>query len=128
MPGKLSRRQIAAYIAEQHLAGVDVTRHVAAYLVDTKRTRELELLVRDVESELLARNVVVADVASARALTDTIKRSVKQFVSDQYSGATVQLRESVDPTLLGGVKIQTPDAEIDRTLRRRLTNITKAKV
>jgi len=128
MPGKLSRRQIAAYVAEQHLAGVDVTRQVAAYLVDTKRTRELELLVRDVESELLARNVVVANVASARALTDTIKRSVKQFVSDQYSGATVQLRESVDPTLLGGVKIKTPDAEIDRTLRRRLTNITKAKV
>jgi len=52
---RLSRRRIAAYAADKLLGGQPrsaVLREVAAYLVASGRTREQELLVRDIEATL----------------------------------------------------------------------------
>ncbi len=52
MASRLSRRKIAAYAADKLIGGSskkEVLREVAAYLITTRRTRELELLVRDIE-------------------------------------------------------------------------------
>ena len=71
MQGKISRRKLALYVADaveakQKLGSV--LAEVAAYLVETKRTREAELLVRAVEDELAVRGVVIAHVVTARPL------------------------------------------------------------
>ena len=117
---RLSRRKIADYAADQLLAGVatpSVLREVAAYLVDARRTRELTLLVRDIEGALAARGHVVADVASAHPLSTTLKAEIAKLTG----GSSVQLRESVEPTLLGGIRIDIPGKRFDGTIRRKLT-------
>lgn len=117
---RLSRRKIATYTADQLLAGVskrDVLRSVAAYLVDAKRTRELTLLVRDIEDVLAERGHIVADVASAHPLNETLKAEIKKLVG----GSTLQLRELVESDLLGGVRVDVPGRRFDSTIRHKLT-------
>lgn len=129
MATRLSRRTIARHTADQLLKGdADVVRQLAAFLIDTRRTRELELIVRDVEDALVGRGVVIASVASARDLTAEAKKAISTFISQTSGASTVHLRPRVDPSLLGGVKIDLPGEELDTTLRRKLTLLKSNKV
>jgi F-type H+-transporting ATPase subunit delta len=117
---RLSRRKIATYAADQLLAGAakrEVLRSVAAYLVEARRTREAILLIRDIEDVLASRGYVVADVTSAHPLSKALKDEIKALVG----GDTLQLRELVDPSVLGGMKIDVPGKRFDGTIRRKLT-------
>lgn len=117
---RVSRRRIAAYAADKLISGKGgalVLREVAAYLVATGRTREQELLVRDIEAALAARGVVVADVASAFAISKDIKAQIATLVG----ASTVELRETIDPSLLGGVRVDIPGRRFDGTIRHKLT-------
>lgn len=122
---RLSRRKIASYAADKLIAGEKpkaVLKEVAAYLTDTRRTREQELLARDIEDALAERGVVVADVTSAHPLSSGLRAEIAKLVG----GRNVQLRESIDPSVLGGVRIDVPGKQFDGTIRRRLTQL-KAK-
>lgn len=126
---RVSRRKISAHYADELLRGnVSVASQLAAFLVDTGRTRELELIVRDIEEALVVRGVVVADVTSARELGDATVKEITAFLKKNRSAKTVYLRESVDPTVLGGVRINLPGHELDATLRRKLTALKANKV
>lgn len=117
---RVSRRRIAAYAADKLLsgqAGSSVLREVAAYLVATGRTREQELLVRDIEAALAVRGSVVADVASAFAISEGVKAQIAKLVG----ATTVELRETIDPSLLGGVRVDIPGRRFDGTIRHKLT-------
>ena len=118
MAQRLSRRKIAAYAADQFVSGnaKTILREVAAFLVETGREREAELLARDIELALSERGVTVASVASAHELTATLRTQIEKLI-----GGNVQLKETIDPALLGGVRIDTPDKRFDGTLARKLT-------
>lgn len=125
MPARLSRRKLATFVAEKLLAGASkqaVLRELAAYLIDTGRTREMELIVREIEDVLADRGVVVADIASARPLTD----STRAEVSKAIGAKNIQLREKVDESLLGGVRIDLPGKRFDGSIRHKL-NALRAK-
>lgn len=128
MASRLSRRKIASYYADQLLAGhTEVARQLAAYLVDSRRTRELELIVRDIEDALAARGVMIAEVSSAHELEPATKTAITQFITATSDSQAVHLRSNVDPSLLGGVKINLPGQELDATLRRKLTLLKSNK-
>lgn len=126
MAARLSRRKIAIFVTNKILAGnhqaLEVLRELAAYLVTERRTRELDLIVRDIEDMLARNGVVVADVASARPLSDQVKAEVAAMIGVK----SVQLRESVDEALLGGIRIDTPGKRFDGTIRHKL-NALRAK-
>jgi F0F1-type ATP synthase delta subunit len=129
MASRVSRRKIAAYCAERLIAGDStVAEQLAAYLVDERRTREIDLVVRDIESALESRGVMVADVASATKLSSDAKQAIETFLASVNDSKTVHLRETLDANLLGGIKINTPDAELDATIRRKLTTLKASKV
>lgn len=120
----VSRRKIAHHIANELAAGKSasaVMRQAAAYLIDHKLVGQTELLVRDVES-VLARDhsVVLAEVVSSRELSAGIIKSIEQFVARAEGAKQVEVSASVDPSLLGGVIIRTPRAELDTTVRKQL--------
>ena len=120
MAARLSRRKIATFVTDKLLAGNhqahEVMRELAAYLVTERRTRELDLVVRDIEAMLAAKGVVVADVASARPLDEAVKAEIATMLGAE----SVQLRETIDETLLGGVRIDTPGKRFDGTIRHKL--------
>lgn len=125
MANRLSRRKLAAFAADKLAAGsrpADALRDVAAYLVDSGRTREQELLVRDIEDAMATRGVVVADVASAHPLSESITSELKVLTGAK----SLQLRSTVDETLLGGVRIDIPGKRFDGTIRHKLDRL-KAK-
>ena len=126
MAERLSRRKIANYVADNVSKGVAVDKviaEVAAYLVDSRRTRELQLVVRAIEDELAARGEVIANVTTARALDDSLKQAVESVVGAK----TIHLRESVDVSVIGGVKIDLPGATLDATIKRKLLALRQAK-
>lgn len=125
---KLSRRKVAAYLADELIAGKGVVNKLAAYLIETKHTRELELYVRDIKAALAERGVLLADVASAREITDQTKVAITDYLKKKTDAVDVYLQMTVDPALLGGVRIETPDERLDRTVRHRLNQLTASKL
>lgn len=129
MAQRISRRLMAEYVAGRLLDGdSNVITQLAAYLIESRRTKELDTYVYDVETALLAKGVVVADVVSARDLTKATQDAITVFLQDSYKADRVELRQSVDSELIGGVRVRTADAEYDASLRRRLNKLQKMKV
>ena len=129
----VSRRKLAKYAAEQIMAGNDtIMEEIASLLVYEKRQREIELLVRDVEAELAEHGEIVASVESARAFDDSTRRKIEQFLATAASGKNskpkVSLRESIDPTLIGGFKLRTPTATLDATIAKKLNDLRAKKI
>jgi F-type H+-transporting ATPase subunit delta len=125
---RISRRKIAAYYADELLAGRDITRQLAAYLAESRRVREADLIVRDIEMALADRGVLVADVASSRELSGDAKSAIESYLTQATKATKVQLRESVDSTLLGGIRIAAAGRELDGTLRHRINQLKASKV
>lgn len=125
----LSRRQLASYVADQLLAGRSaVIDELAAYLLEARRTKEAELIVRDVESALAERGVVVAEVGSARPLDPASRAALGDMLKQAFAVRQLHLRETVQPDLLGGAVVRTADYELDATLRRTLHQLKAVKV
>lgn len=127
MQGNLSRRKIALYVADSAASGVvpgRVLAEVAAYLLESRRLRELPLVVRAIEEVLADKGVVVATVTSARTLDEALRTRIVE----QIGAKEVHLREVVDPTVIGGVRLQTPDVSFDATVIHKLQALRAAKV
>lgn len=127
MAQMVSRRRIAQHVADEYLRGValaDVLTHVAAYLIDTRRTREANLVARAIEDELALRGHVVARVSSARPLDEALRNQVTALIGGEH----VYLDEHIDASLIGGVKIETPVSTLDTTIKRKLLALRQAKV
>lgn len=123
----ISRRKLATHIATQLAGGKstkDVLRQAAAYLVEHRIVGQADLLIRDI-SAILARNhgVVLAEVISARELSEGIITNIEHFVAKAEGAKQVEVSARVDPSLLGGVIIRTPRAELDTTVRKQLNEL-----
>ena len=129
----VSRRKLAKYAAEQIMAGNGtIMEEIASLLVYEKRQREIELLVRDVEAELAEHGEIVASVESARKLDVDTKREIEKYlmsaVGANNNKSKVMLKESIDPTLIGGFKLRTPTATLDATIAKKLNDLRAKKI
>jgi F0F1-type ATP synthase delta subunit len=127
MAARLSRRKIAQYVTDKLLSGAKIApvmKEVAAFLVETGRTREFDLLVRDIEGELAANGIVVADVVSAYPLADELKKQIGELVGAK----DLQLRSTIDPEVLGGMRISVPGQRFDGTLRHKIAALKTKQI
>jgi F-type H+-transporting ATPase subunit delta len=123
MLSRLSRRKIAEYYAASLIGGADakiLAMQLAGYLIDTKRTKELDDIVSDIEYYLSIHGVVSATVTSAHELSSATKSNIIAKIKDGMGAKTVQLHEVLDKNVLGGVKLQFAGSEIDTTIARQL--------
>ena len=124
MPGRLSRRAIAEYISAGLIDGKSkksLLSQLAGYLVETRRTNELDLIVRDIEFNLSQKGVVLTTVTSAFDLSTETKKALEEFVKSKTKATQVSLSSVVEPSVLGGVKISIPGRELDQTVAHQLT-------
>ncbi len=123
----LSRRKLADQAARRIAAGESkstVLNELAAYLIDTGRKNEADLLVRDIETALISRGVVVGTVVSARPLTAEAKKTIDSFVKHHYENVqSVVLRERVDESVIGGVRLELADRQLDVTVANKLDKL-----
>lgn len=125
---KASRRKIAAVFADELLAGRDIIDQVAAYLVENRRVREAEMIIRDVEAALADRGIMIANVTSAYDLSEDSRRAIERFLQTKTSASDVHLRTAIDTEIIGGVRIETPDERLDDTLRTRINQLKASKI
>ena len=128
----ISRTQVSKYVAQawvdKSVPRTELVKQMAAYLVDSKRKSEIELLVADVRREIaLQHGIVVAEAISARELTDGLRKHISAFVKDKTGASKVALSESIDESLVGGVVVRTPDSEYDLSVRGKLNALKVAK-
>jgi len=127
MPARTSRRKLARYVAERLMNNdVTVVDEVAALLSHENRQREVDLLVRDIQTELAERGLTVATVESARALTDEARSAIMTLLKKPQT--VVQLSEVVRPELIGGFKLRTPTATLDATIAKKLNDLRAKKI
>lgn len=126
---KISRRKLADYFADRLLAGdKKATLQMAAYLIESRREREADLIILETAENLANRGFVAARVESARALDESDKIRITEYIKAQYKGATVWLEQHVDENLLGGFVISTPNSRRDASVRHRINVLRGAKV
>lgn len=126
MQSRLSRRKLAQYAVDAYEVGklALALQEIAAYLIESRRLREAELVVRAIEDELAARGTVVAHVATARPLTAELQHAITKLVGAKE----ISILESIDPDLIGGVRIETPGKLLDATIKRKLLALRQAKI
>ena len=125
MAGRLSRRALATFVAKELLAGNDqIIDWLAALLIEERREREADLLVRDIESILADSGQMIVRVDTARPLDVAIKKEIESMF-DQHE---VHIKETVRPELIGGVKITTPTQSLDRTIAKKLEMLRTAEI
>ena len=121
---KLSRKQLAEYLLENPTKVA--MSQVAGYLVSEGRSKEVELVVREVESQLHGRGRTVARVSSARKLdAEEQKNVIKMLKAQNNSVESVEIINEIDPSLLGGVIVRTPETEVDVSIRGRLMRMKR---
>ncbi len=132
MSGAVSRSKIADYIAHawvsKETSRVELVKQMAAYLVQAKKTHEVDLLVNDIISVIEQEyGIAVADVTSARPLTNQIKHDLAEAIKQLTGAKKVTMSESVDPSLLGGLIAKTAEREMDVSIRGKLDALKGAK-
>ena len=132
MNSKASRRVIARTVAAKLLSEPNQRKHwvqaLAAYLIETRRADEIDLIVNDIARELFEqRGELVVDVTSARPLTDPVRRELKSLLKEVTDAKEVLLSESVDSSLIGGLIARTPDAQLDASVRTKLKQLATIK-
>lgn len=117
----ISRRKLAQYAAAEIMQGnaQAAIARLAAYLLHTRRTREADLLARDIELQLLHSGVAIAKVTTAHSLTDQLRSAVEALINAD----TTYLNEVIDPSVLGGIRVELPGKQYDATVQRRLTTL-----
>jgi F-type H+-transporting ATPase subunit delta len=89
-------------------------------LIDKRREAYLTAVVlefKDMADEF--RNIAKADLVTAQEVSEEDVKMLAEKLSASI-GKTVQLKVSVDPALLGGVKIRLGDQIIDGTVAKKL--------
>lgn len=124
----MSRKRLARHLVTELSDGSkdrkELVRKLAAYLVAHKRTHDVEFLIGDVAAELARRGeAALVRVTTARPLGAAEKKNVQAFIQKELGVRSVELDERIDPDLIGGIVIETPDARYDRSLKRGIEQL-----
>lgn len=126
---KLSRRVLARHVAAELQAGKsrkDVVQSLAAYVIEHRLQGQLELILADVAANLAVLGHIEATVTTARPLTDELRKELLDYVKRIEGSSDITLNESVDPSLLGGVIVETPGKRFDASVSTKLKRLRNA--
>lgn len=124
----MSRKRLARYVADELQHGADANelmRHVAAYLIEHKRPHDVQFVIDEIAAELASRGAKgLVTVTTARPLGPDERKNIQAFAMQKMHVAAVELDERVDPGIIGGIIIETPDARYDRSLKHGIEQLT----
>ena len=123
---KISRSKLARHTTRRIIDGEGqaALQELAAYLIDSRRTREADLVVRAIYEELERAGIVIADITSAEGLDSDIRTALATLIGAEEFVP----QETIDQQVLGGVLVRTPSRVLDATFARRLAKLREHKV
>lgn len=120
----MTRRMLAKKIAPLFISGNEnLAKQLAAYLVDEGRTGEAELLMNDIALEIERLGHSEVQLTSARELSVAVKQELKKIIKNLTGAKTIELNETIDQSLIGGIIATTPSLEIDLSVRKLLKTL-----
>ena len=94
---------------------------VASYLLENRRTGELDSILRDISADWARIGYVEVIARSAHALDDVTKQNIAAQIKGLYPQAEqVVVTEIADPTVIGGVRISVADQQLDLSVEAKL--------
>ena len=121
---KVSRRVLTRYVAKALIEGKkDITRELAAYIVENKLHGQVELILADIAVNLSSFGQVEATVTSARPLAAELKKELIAYVKRIEDAKNVTLHEEINERLIGGIIIETPNQRFDASLATKLKRL-----
>lgn len=121
---KTARTRIARVIADNTLKSGTTKPYVneiAAYLLSENRVGELDSVLRDVQADWAVAGYVEVIASSAHPLTTTIKADITKQIKQLYPNANkIIISEEHDPTVLGGVRLNLADQQLDLSVEAKL--------
>lgn len=128
----IPRRDLAAVIGEHTLRIKDVRKlagAIAGYLLEEGRTADLESLIRDIMQYRMDHGIVEADIVSAHELPDHVMDDVKAILKREYPHAKeIDLDTEINPNVIGGVRIELPNEQLDMTVKAKLDTFKRLTV
>lgn len=121
---KTPRTKIAGAIADRSLKGTNTKRlgrEVAAYLISERRVSELDSVLRDVQADWAVAGYLEVIASSARPLSADAVADIKQRLKKLYPSAKrIIVTENHDPAILGGVRLNLPNSQLDLSIEAKL--------
>lgn len=113
------------FVAQLDTVGAKkATQQLAAYILENRIHNQTSEIMDAVQAEVQrVHGIVEATTASVYPLTAELKKRVQDIVAAKTGAKKVVLHEQIDPTVLGGVKINAPDMELDLTLKTKLAKL-----
>ena len=122
---KASISSIASIISSKTIGGIppkNLSKDIAAYLLDEGRTGELSSLLRTVQEDWAQQGLVEATVSSAFSVNESVKKDIKTEIKKIYPNAkNINLIMEHDPSLVGGIKISTANDQMDISILSKLS-------
>ncbi len=95
-----------------------------AIIISKKREGILgDIAASFIETYKIHKNIKTAQVTSAIPLSAEQKAQVIALLKASNNTADVDLKEIVDPTIIGGMIVKVGDKQIDESIKRKLTNL-----
>jgi F-type H+-transporting ATPase subunit delta len=97
----------------------------AAWLTAKGKTRQASYLAKDVAWILEQEGYVFARVTAAKELSPTTQVAIIDYIKRASGANEVELEVIVDPSVIGGVRIETPSSTLDDTVKNRLQALVR---
>ena len=103
-----------------------ISKRALAVIGENHRMPELVVILEEFETRFnAAKGIVQAQVTTVIPLTENQKDQLIQKLKTQFHCKVIQLKEKIDPTILGGVVVQVGHQKLDGSLRTQLNNLKK---
>lgn len=97
-----------------------VTLNFLMMIIDKRREAYISTIVEEYkELADISRNIAKAEIFSAREVSEENIKTLAEQLSAS-TGKTVYLKQTIDPTLIGGIKIRIGDQIIDGSIAKKL--------
>lgn len=132
MVSSFSRVKLARYISDRISSGVSksiISAQVAAFLIESGKTAEVNSLLRDVIEDSAVRHGYLEVIAvSARELSKETRSEIERLSKKQYPNAKkIIINSEIDPEAVGGVRLLFPQDQLDLSMKTKLNKLAAAR-
>lgn len=124
---KTPRHAVAIALAKRSMQSSDLkglSGEIAAYLLDERRTGELDSLIRDIMQYRADHGIVEVVAVTAHPLNATVRVDIEKQIKHLYPAATsVVITERHDKRVIGGVRLELANQQLDLSVRNKLNHL-----